>query len=236
MKSICVDFDRVIHQYTTPWSHASIISDPPVAGAFEWLTEMVDHYIVNIFSSRSDHPEGVEAMQEWFKTHGLSPLVLCYLRFPTHKPPAVLYIDDRAYRFEGTFPTVKQIAEFEPWHPHVVWGQFEAALVAARSGAADLEDTAEAHILAYFLRHPRDAHVRISKALRKTITGAMILMNLRQDEEATQDVETRITALAEELVTVAAGGEETLVSVHSTVKLPDGRQYGLTLERLDATT
>lgn len=204
MKSICVDFDRVIHQYTTPWSHASVISDPPVEGAFEWLTEMVDHYIVNIFSSRSDHPEGVEAMQEWFKTHGLSPLVLCYLRFPTHKPPAVLYIDDRAYRFEGTFPTVKQIAEFDAsvWHPTF------RTYTTLRSYADTVQGMAPAR------------RARFDEALRRL----------------SLDVDAQVTSLAEELVTVAAEDAETLISVHSTVKLPDGRQYGLTLERLDATT
>lgn len=37
--TLAVDFDGVLHQYTTPWSNAATIPDPPVDGAIAWLNE-----------------------------------------------------------------------------------------------------------------------------------------------------------------------------------------------------
>lgn len=116
-KSLCVDFDRVIHQYTSTWSGPLTISDPPVEGAFAWMTEMVSFYELNVYSSRSNAPGGIEAMYAWFEQHGLPKGVLSQLVFPFHKPPAVLYIDDRAFHFTGRFPSRAEIDTFKPWHP-----------------------------------------------------------------------------------------------------------------------
>ncbi len=35
--SVAVDFDGVLHSYTTPWVNAHTIPDPPVEGAIAWL-------------------------------------------------------------------------------------------------------------------------------------------------------------------------------------------------------
>ena len=40
--TVCVDFDGVIHQHTTPWTDACDIHDPPVEGAFDYLRELID--------------------------------------------------------------------------------------------------------------------------------------------------------------------------------------------------
>lgn len=48
---LCVDFDGVIHLYTTPWTNAFTISDGPVPGALEWLwkaTEWFDVQVKNV--------------------------------------------------------------------------------------------------------------------------------------------------------------------------------------------
>lgn len=37
------------------------------------------------------------------------------LTFPTYKPQAVLTLDDRAICFDGTFPSISEIANFKPW-------------------------------------------------------------------------------------------------------------------------
>lgn len=117
MKTICVDFDRVIHQYTTLWSGPANIEDPPVKGAFEWLTEMSGYYEVCIYSARSSTDEGRQAMVQWFLLRGLPVEVLAKFHFPIRKPSAVLYIDDRAFHFQGNFPTKEFIDNFKPWHP-----------------------------------------------------------------------------------------------------------------------
>ena len=121
-RTLCVDFDGVIHSYASEWKGACIIPDPPVPGAFEWLTEMVDYkdesgntFKICIYSSRSKEPGAIGAMREWFEEHGLPAAVFAQLEFPTQKPPAFLLIDDRAYCFEGTFPEAPWIIDYKSW-------------------------------------------------------------------------------------------------------------------------
>ena len=117
LRSVCVDFDRVIHSYTTPWSGTTNIPDPPNKGAFQWLTEMVQHYDVHVFSARCQDVHGVSAIKLWMRKHGLSEEVIAKLQFPLGKQSAILYIDDRAFQFQGRFPTVEEVKSFKPWHP-----------------------------------------------------------------------------------------------------------------------
>lgn len=121
MKTLCVDFDGVINLYTSGWtwlSHIGDIPDRPVEGAFDWLEEMVKHFKVYIYSSRSKFEGGIYFMKKWFIKHGFSSEVLNKLEFPTQKPPAHLIIDDRAYLFKGpsSFPSVEFIQNFKPWN------------------------------------------------------------------------------------------------------------------------
>jgi hypothetical protein len=75
---ICVDFDGVIHSYTSGWKGAVVIPDPPVEGAFAWLKEMTARgdFRINIYSSRSKERGAIEAMKVWFVEHGLPKEVL----------------------------------------------------------------------------------------------------------------------------------------------------------------
>ena len=50
--TVCVDFDGVLHSYTTPWINAHTIPDPPVQGAIAWLATMLEKFDVVIFSTR----------------------------------------------------------------------------------------------------------------------------------------------------------------------------------------
>ena len=129
--TICVDFDGVIHSYTSGWKGVANIPDPPVPHAIEWLKQhlplpdaiccMAPSYTgptVVIYSSRSKSWRGRRAMKKWFIKHGLPA---CYitegvLQFPTKKPAAFLTIDDRAICFDGTFPTTKEMLDFKPWN------------------------------------------------------------------------------------------------------------------------
>lgn len=118
MKTICIDFDGVLHSYSSGWEGAHIASDPPVPGALEWLREMIDHadFEPMVYSSRSRQPGGIRCMQDWLVEHGMSPSDVALLQFPTEKPAAWLTIDDRAICFEGTFPTLTTMQEFKPWN------------------------------------------------------------------------------------------------------------------------
>lgn len=112
--SIAVDFDGVLHSYVTPWSGADSCPDPPVAGAIEWLNEIVDEFEVVILTTRGDQEGGNDAVRAWLREHGyIGP----DLRVTSQKVPALVYIDDRGWRFDGTnFPTADEIHRAKPWN------------------------------------------------------------------------------------------------------------------------
>jgi hypothetical protein len=66
---LCLDFDGVIHSYSSGWKGADTIPDPPVAGAIQFLREAVEHFRVAIFSSRSNQVGGIQAMRQWLDLH-----------------------------------------------------------------------------------------------------------------------------------------------------------------------
>lgn len=114
-RTLAVDFDGVIHSYASGWQGPTAIADPPVDGAIEWLTAASERFDLAIHTVRSAHPGAIDAMRAWLREHGLPERVLERLRFPLTKPPAELYLDDRAYRFDGTFPSFDALAELTPW-------------------------------------------------------------------------------------------------------------------------
>ena len=66
-KRILVDFDGVLHSYTSGWQGARNIPDPPVPGAVEWLCAALETFDVAIFSSRSHAFGGRRAMKGWLR-------------------------------------------------------------------------------------------------------------------------------------------------------------------------
>lgn len=124
---LCVDFDGVIHSYTTPWKDATTIPDPPVPGALRWLWKATEWFDVQIYSSRSKDPMAREAMRDWMianaraefgEDHPMSggpdyPISIAY-----EKPAAFLTIDDRAFCFEGDWSEIEpaDLLNFKPWN------------------------------------------------------------------------------------------------------------------------
>lgn len=120
---LCLDFDGVIHSYTSRWQGADVIPDGPVDGAIAFILGALHRFDVVIFSSRSNQPGGLKAMQRWLKEHAgacwwESPAGpgLEDVRFVTEKPPALVTIDDRAITFTGAWPSLESIAAFKPWN------------------------------------------------------------------------------------------------------------------------
>lgn len=64
---LCLDFDGVIHSYTSGWQGPGIASDPPVEGALEFIVRSMKHFDVNVFSSRSNQLGGVLAMRKYLE-------------------------------------------------------------------------------------------------------------------------------------------------------------------------
>lgn len=116
---LCLDFDGVIHLYTSGWKGADIIPDDPVPGAFNFIIRALEYFEVHIFSSRSGQPGGIGAMEDWFIENGWEGTFLTgpeFLHFPTEKPAAMVTIDDRAITFTGTFPDAEELLNFKPWN------------------------------------------------------------------------------------------------------------------------
>jgi hypothetical protein len=113
--TICVDFDGVLHSYTSGWKGGTVIPDPPVPGAIEWLARIHEKYEIAVLSTRTREAGAADAMRAWLRENGLAPEIVDRLSFPRSKPPAKIYLDDRGWRFEGSFPTLEEIAAFRPW-------------------------------------------------------------------------------------------------------------------------
>ena len=121
---LCLDFDGVIHSYTTKWEAAHIIPDPPVPGAIDFIVRAMVDFRVAIYSSRSNQLGGLIAMREWMRRnfdrekympHEIDA-VMKLIEWPTAKPPAFVTIDDRAITFDGTWPALDTLRNFKPWN------------------------------------------------------------------------------------------------------------------------
>lgn len=120
---LSLDFDGVLHSYTSGWKGADVIPDPPVPGTFEFLEAAHEYFEVHIFSSRSGQPGGIAAMRAWLVHHagygddfGPLPAWLTEIQFPVDKPPAFVALDDRVLTFNGVFPSVEELRNFAPWN------------------------------------------------------------------------------------------------------------------------
>lgn len=114
-KQIYVDFDGVIHQYSSKYTRIDEILDGPVEGAIEWLNTMLadDRFSIHLFTTRNDKPAGTAAVKRWMKEHGVDGVEK--IRFEK-KPNYYLLIDDRAVGFEGQgFPSPDSINAFKAW-------------------------------------------------------------------------------------------------------------------------
>lgn len=113
---MCVDFDGVINDYSGGWKGPYIFGEP-IEGAFEFLGELLARsYDVVIFTVRAEWPQMDRAIRDWMILNGFAENDALRLRITNVKPAAKLYIDDRNFLFEGTFPSMKYIKMFEPWH------------------------------------------------------------------------------------------------------------------------
>jgi hypothetical protein len=133
---LCVDFDGVIHSYTSGWKGADVVPDPPIAGALRWLWKASEWWDVQIYSSRTGQIGGVSGMKEWLRKYAMAEFFdanqedqrqvldwvedhfLAAITFPEQKPAAMLTIDDRAITFEGVWADLDPCAllDFKPWN------------------------------------------------------------------------------------------------------------------------
>lgn len=108
---VCVDFDGVLHlseNYRSP----DRVDGDPVPGALGWLERMQERYEVVVLSTRAESVAGRVAIERWLVAHGPFGGV----RTTCVKVPALLYVDDRGWRFTGSnFPSPDDVHRALPW-------------------------------------------------------------------------------------------------------------------------
>ena len=113
-KNISIDFDGVIHDWSKGW-HDGTCYGEPIKGALEAIKLLSKKYQIIVFTAkcRPDRPPingktGKQLVIEWLKKHDL----LDYISEVTHeKPRAMIYIDDKGYRFQSWNNTIKYLEE-----------------------------------------------------------------------------------------------------------------------------
>jgi DNA N-6-adenine-methyltransferase (Dam) len=120
---IAIDFDGVLHSYKQGFTGATDLPGLPVPGALEFVQQaLAKGHQVTVFSCRArrvvdcvgerDWDEGgKEAMAQWLAKHGFPELPITGV-----KPAAHLYLDDRAYRFVGRWPSLDRLTRLRPWY------------------------------------------------------------------------------------------------------------------------
>ena len=107
-RTVCLDFDGVINSYRSGWTGVDSIPDPPIHGTDRAIARLRQEYRVVIHSARCSSAEGRSAIEKWLLKHGIEVDEVC-----EHKPPAMVYIDDRAIRFRGNWAdTMTELQEF----------------------------------------------------------------------------------------------------------------------------
>jgi hypothetical protein len=100
-RTVCLDFDGVLHSYRSGWCGVEVIPDPPIHGTRDAIAHLRQHYRVVVHSSRCCTEEGRQAVKNWLHKHDILVDDVC-----EHKPPALVYVDDRAIRFRGNWDDV----------------------------------------------------------------------------------------------------------------------------------
>lgn len=125
MRRITLDFDGVIHAYTSPWSGADVVCDGVVPGAIDAIQSYQEAgYFVSVYSTRSHSFGGIAAMRQamygWIMDHfapdtTTANRVYTELEWPTELLPSILYVNDNGYRFEGEFPSLEFLKSAKSW-------------------------------------------------------------------------------------------------------------------------
>lgn len=111
-KTVVFDFDGVIHSYKSGWKGIDIIPDNPTKGIKDVIEKLrKNNYEVVIVSTRTSEEKGKQAIEKWLEQNGIVVDRLC-----KEKPPALVYVDDRAICFDGNCNNlVDKISNFKSW-------------------------------------------------------------------------------------------------------------------------
>lgn len=132
--TVCVDLNGVLDQYTG-WKGEGHM-DPPRPGAERFLAELAEDYRVVILTTQP-----AERVWEWLREYGLDQYVS---DVTNRKPPALVYVDDRAVCFRGDFEeTLREIRSFRPHWKEPKEEEIRDAKAEAKAILKDLLDPSD---------------------------------------------------------------------------------------------
>lgn len=127
IRRIALDFDGVLHSFVNGFT-GDIPFDPPTPGAVEFVTWLLQEgWEVIIFSARARTESGREGIWGWLRHHKFpwtfpDPPAGCAVPrviVTSTKCDCDVYVDDRGFRFTGSFYDVQQFItsnKLVPWH------------------------------------------------------------------------------------------------------------------------
>jgi hypothetical protein len=112
-QTVILDFDGVIHSYTSGWQGPAVCNDPPTDGAKQAVAALRELYRVVVCSSRCHQEGGIEAVRDYLRRHDI-----VVDDVSNDKPPHIVVVDDRALRFNGDWDYVLNNIEAAavPWN------------------------------------------------------------------------------------------------------------------------
>lgn len=120
-RKIIFDFDGVIHRYQpSGWKGTTVIPEPPVKGTKEAIAAIREHYDVYVMSTRCFQEGGIDAITNWLEEHDIEVDGII-----AEKVPASLMVDDRGYRFDGSWNNLIEFLNtpgcMDPWNAPTEW-------------------------------------------------------------------------------------------------------------------
>ena len=115
-KTICIDFDGVLHDYSQGWLGDNVFGKP-VENADKGTLKLKEQgWTIIVFTCRGNTPE----LREWLKKNNITYDYINEnpegVQNDTGKPIADIYLDDHGLKFNGDWDTsIKEIENFESW-------------------------------------------------------------------------------------------------------------------------
>ncbi len=98
---VCLDFDGVLHSYSSGWKGNDVIPDPPIDGAKKAVDTLRKRYKVVVNSARCMNRKGRKAVEAFLDEHNI-----VVDEVSEHKPAAIAYVDDLGVPFQGDWDKV----------------------------------------------------------------------------------------------------------------------------------
>lgn len=103
MNNLAIDFDGVVHNFDKGYYDGTCYGDP-IPGSLEAIKKLSKKYKIIIYTAKAkpsrplvNGKTGIELVKEWLEKYGV---LECVEEVTAEKPRAILYIDDKAYRFD----------------------------------------------------------------------------------------------------------------------------------------